>query len=817
MLPIETLLPEVLGALKSENKLILTAPPGSGKTTRIPLALLNEPWLRGRRIVMLEPRRLAARSAASYMAALLNEKAGETVGYIMRQETKVSHKTKIEIMTEGILTRKLQADPALEDVGLVIFDEFHERSIHADLGLALSLEAQEVFRTDLRILVMSATMATEGIAKMLGARVLEGSGQCYPVETIYLDSPLRGDWLEALADTVQRALCEQAGDILVFLPGAGEIRRAAKIIQQYAHNVIVVPLFSALSMAEQQSALQPAKAGQRKVVLATSIAETSLTVEGVRVVVDGGLMRMPRYFPGTGLTRLETIKVTKASADQRRGRAGRLAPGACYRLWTRNEDLRLKSENTPEILAADLLSLALELARWGIKDPSELKWLDSPDKEAYSQARKILKSLGALDAKGLITPYGQKMALFGTQPRLAHMMLSAKKLGFGHLACDLAALLEERDIMTNQSADIAVRLEALQGKGARTADSERVRRVLFISRQYQKRLGVTEKDSYNIDFAGVVLSFAYPDRIAAGKGQGRFVLLNGKGAYLSQNELMANEDFLVVVDLEDKTSESRIFLAAAISQAEIWQLFKNDILSGNIVWWDKESQMVRGICREALGQIVLKETPLSHIPDNECREALLEGVRIEGLKLLSWQQKDLQLQQRICFLHAIDQSWPDVSDEVLLTSLDEWLGPYASGMKRKTDLARLSVSELLLNLLSWDKRQKLPEYAPTHFLAPSGQRIPIDYTEPDRPILAVRLQEMFGLCETPRIAGGKVPLTLKLLSPAMRPMQVTQDLAGFWENTYFAVKKDLAGRYPKHYWPDNPLAAQPTHRAKPRK
>jgi ATP-dependent helicase HrpB len=813
-LPIETILPELLAVLQTEDKLILTAAPGSGKTTRIPLALLDEPWLKGRSIVVLEPRRLAARSAASYMAGLLGEKAGQTVGYIMRQEARISNATKIKIITEGILTRKLQEDPALEDVGIVIFDEFHERSIHADLGLALCLEAQALFRPDLRIVVMSATMDTEPLKGLMGAKALKGEGQAYPVETIYLDNLLRGDLLEAVASTVLQALHEQTGDILVFLPGAGEIRRTEKILRQSALNIMITPLYSALPLTEQQAALLPAPTGQRKVILATSIAETSLTVEGVRVVVDSGLMRVPRYFPGTGLTRLETVRVTKASADQRRGRAGRLGPGICYRLWTKNEDLRLTAQNTPEILAVDLLPLALELALWGVQDLQELGWLDLPDKAAYCEAREMLKTLGALDSKGHITVHGQQMAAMGAQPRLAHMMLSAKELGHGRVAADLAALLEERDIIEGRGVpDITLRLEALRG-GAH--DSATIRRVRQISRQYQERLGLTEEESYDIDSAGLVLSFAYPDRLAANKGQGRFLLRSGKGVYLSENQLIAYEPYLVVPDLEDKNRESRIFLAAPISEAELRERFIAEILSENIVWWDSDSQLVRGLCRETLGEIVLKETPLTRLSDSEGAAALLAGIKKDGLKLLSWHPKDRQLQQRICFLHAIDNTWPDVSDEFLLTSLDEWLAPYVQGLKRQTDLQRLSLSELLLNLLSWEQRQKLADYAPTHIVVPSGQRIPINYTEPTRPILAVRLQEMFGLSDTPRIAGGKIALTLHLLSPAQRPVQVTQDLAGFWQSTYFAVKKDLAGRYPKHYWPDDPLSAAPTHRAKPR-
>jgi ATP-dependent helicase HrpB len=771
---------------------------------------------------MLEPRRLAARSAAVYMAGMLGEKAGQTVGYLMRQETKVSAKTQIEIMTEGILTRKLQADPALEDVGIVIFDEFHERSIHADLGLALCLEAQQLLRPDLRILVMSATMETARIANLLEAKVLEGSGQSYPVETVYLENYLRGDWLDAVAGTVLKALDEQIGDILVFLPGAGEIRHLGKMLSQsISTNTIIAPLYSALSQAEQEFALRPAGSGQRKVVLATSIAETSLTVEGVRVVIDGGFMRVPCFSPGTGLTRLETVKVTRASADQRRGRAGRLQAGVCYRLWTKNEELRLKAQNIPEILAADLLSLVLELAVWGVQDPAELVWLDCPDTASFKEAQDTLKKLDALDETGHITAHGQMMASLGVQPRLSHMMLAATELGLGRLACDLAALLEERDFMPRgASADICLRLETLceftTNSTPSNLDISRMQRILRSSRQYQQKLGLT-KESYDTKNAGLVLSFAYPDRLAAGKGQGHFIVRSGKGIYVPENELLANEAYLVAADLEDKTRESRVFLAAPISEPALRQRFAADIRTENVVWWDSESQMVRAISRETLDEIILKETLLARIPDSEAAAALLEGIKGQGLNILPWHPKDRQLQQRICFLHAFDKNWPDVSDEILRASLDEWLEPYVQGMKRKADLQELSMSNILLNLLSWEQRQKISDYAPTHIVVPSGQRIPVDYTEPQRPILSVRLQEMFGLRETPRIAGGKIALTIHLLSPAQRPVQVTQDLAGFWENTYFAVKKDLAGRYPKHYWPDDPLSAQPTHRAKPRK
>ncbi|MCE5286282.1 MAG: ATP-dependent helicase HrpB [Pelosinus sp.] len=823
VLPIESILSKVSAVLKEENRLILTAAPGSGKTTRIPLALLEEPWLKGRRIVILEPRRLATRSAAGFMAGLLGEKPGGTIGYLMRQETKVSAKTRIEIMTEGILTRKLQADPALEDVGIVIFDEFHERSIHADLGLALCLQAQELLRPDLRIMVMSATMETDKIAKLLGTQVLEGSGQSYAVETVYLERELTGDWLEVLTGTIVKALNEQSGDILAFLPGAPEIRRAANVLRNSTpQNVVIAPLYSALSASQQEFALLPAAANQRKVVLATSIAETSLTVEGVRVVIDGGLMRVPSFSPRTGLTRLETVRVTKASADQRRGRAGRLAPGVCYRLWTKREELRLKTQNTPEILAADLLSLVLELAAWGVQQPSELIWLDPPHEEAFKEAKGMLKQLGALDDTGHITPHGQKMAAMGIQPRLSHMMLSAMELRLGHLACDVAALLEERDFMPRGvSADIALRLEALwdfrvNQAAAPDFDITAMRRILFSSKKYQQQLGLTQ-DRYEIGSLGLVLSFAYPDRIAAGKGQGRFILRSGKGVYVSKHELMANEAYLVAPDLEDKGKEARIFLAAPISEVQLRGQFPGEIRTETVVWWDGEGQMVRALYRECLDEIILKEVPLAQIPDSKAQVALIEGIKAEGLQILPWQPKDRQLQQRICFLHSFDEAWPDVSDESLLRSLAEWLGPYVQGIKRKAELGHLSLSNILLNLLSWEQRQKLAEYAPTHITVPSGQRILVDYAEPKRPVLAVRLQEMFGLCETPRLAGGKIALTLHLLSPAQRPVQITQDLAGFWENAYFAVKKDLAGRYPKHYWPDDPLAAMPTHRAKPRR
>ncbi|TDF92391.1 ATP-dependent helicase HrpB [Paenibacillus piri] len=873
-LPIDPVLPDVIEALRASASAVLVAPPGAGKTTRVPLALLNDAAWDGRRILMLEPRRMAARAAARYMAAALGEQIGDTVGYRVRLDSKVGPKTRIEVITEGVLTRLLQRDPALEDVGIVIFDEFHERSLQADLGLALCLQAQSVLRDDLRLLVMSATLDAEPIAALLNdAPIIRSEGRSFPVETVYLDRRIEGRMEPAVARCVARALQAESGDLLVFLPGAGEIRRTEAELRamQLGAHVRVAPLHGSLPQQAQDAALAPGPAGTRKIVLATSIAESSLTVEGVRVVIDSGLMRVPRFSTRTGMTRLETIAVSRASADQRRGRAGRLEPGVCYRLWTEQDDRQLAPRTVPELLEADLAPLALELAAWGAA-PDELLWLDPPPAAAYAQARELLGRLGALAADGTLTPQGRQMVELGVHPRLSHMLLQAVPLGLGALACELAALLNERDILRGDGAhncDMRLRLEALRRASARSSaddagpdgaasalpaigglsrqagaamaadanaagsgpgigtdnaaglagpqtDAAAIRRIVAEARQWRRALGLAEGKPNDVNDCGLLLAFAYPDRIGQRRSSGRFLLSGGRGAYIAQQQPLSDAAYLVAADLDGHGPESRIDLAAPVSLQELEAHFSDRISVESGIVWERSAQAVRGRSRHRLGALVLKETPLASPGAEETLAALLAGIAEEGLGLLPWTKAANQYLERLRFMRHHDLKWPDASDEALLAALGDWLGPHVYGIKSRAELQRLKTVEALESLLTWDQRRELDSVAPTHIAVPSGSRIAVDYGNPAAPAIHVRLQEMFGLQETPRIAGGKVPLTLHLLSPAQRPVQVTRDLASFWRDAYFEVKKDLKGRYPKHYWPDDPLVALPTNRTRPR-
>jgi ATP-dependent helicase HrpB len=828
-LPIESALPELRAALASAGAAVLQAPPGAGKTTRVPLALLDEPWLAGRRIVMLEPRRLAARAAAGFMARQLGQPVGGTVGYRVRMETRVGPDTRVEVVTEGVLTRMLQSDPALEGVGMVIFDEFHERSLHADLGLALTLQSRALLRDDLRLLVMSATLDGAPVAALLGgAPVVTSRGRSYPVDVRYLPNRVEGRMEPAVARTVRQAVESSDGDVLVFLPGAGEIHRVEEMLREaeLPAGVRILPLYGNLPQSAQDEAIAPSPPGRRKVVLSTSIAETSLTIEGVRVVVDSGLMRVPRFSPRTGMTRLETVTVSRASAEQRAGRAGRVAPGVCWRMWPEHAQAGLVPHGTPEIRDADLAPLALELAAWGVADPAELAWLDPPPLVAFAQARELLAELGALDRAGAATPHGRGMAALPLHPRLAHMALRANEMGIGGLACDLAALLSERDVFRRgdgpPDADVRLRLEALRdlaaGRRVRgAADAGALRRVQAEAREWRRRLGVRGEDG-DPQAAGLLLALAYPDRIGqrrAGR-PGRFLLRNGRGAALAESDPLAAAPYLVAAELDGTGRESRVYLAAPLEPEEIERHFAAQVEAEEAVAWDADTRSVRARRRERLGALVLREAPLLDPDPALVTAALLRAVAEAGMDALPWSKGARQLRERIAFLHRHDPSWPDVSDAALLGSLAEWLGPHLHGMTRWEQVQRLDVGEILLGTLGWQRRAALDTAAPSHLEVPSGSRIPIDYADPEAPVLAARLQELFGMTETPRIAGGRVPLVIHLLSPAHRPVQVTRDLASFWRTGYFEVRKDLKGRYPRHYWPDDPLQAQATSRVRPR-
>ncbi|MEW9698698.1 ATP-dependent helicase HrpB [Paenibacillus sp. SI8] len=824
-LPIESVLPELKQALLHHRCAVLVAEPGAGKTTQVPLALLDEPWLQGQRIIMLEPRRLAARAAARYMAGRQKEQVGQTIGYRVKNDTKVGAHTRIEVITEGVLTRMLQHDPALEGVGVVIFDEFHERSLHADLGLALCRQSQTLLREDLRIVVMSATLEAKPVAAVLDdAPVIYSEGRAFPVATHYLDRKVEGKIEPAVVKSIQHALQHHEGSLLVFLPGAAEIRRVeAALRAQVSKDVGIAPLYGNLAQEAQDQALTACPPGMRKVVLATSIAETSLTVEGVTVVIDSGLMRVPRFSPRTGMSRLTTVPVSAASADQRRGRAGRLGPGVCYRLWTEQEQRQLPASGTPEIREADLASLALELAAWGVTDPAALVWLDPPPAAAYQQARELLVQLGALREDGGLTPHGRRIAELGLHPRLAHMVLQAMPLELGAMACELAVMLSERDFMRaakDRDADVRTRIEVLwhaAGQEQREGvDLVLCSRIAAEAKALQISLGIRPSGKEKADASGLLLAFAYPDRIAQRRSTGRFLLSSGRGAVLPELQTLSNERYLAAAELDDHGVDSRVYLAAPVQEDELLRIFEDRLTREQEVKWDHETQSVKARQRVRLGALTLKEGVLGEPPPEQLLEALIVGIRAESLEVLPWSRSSRQLQQRISFLNWFDGTWPDMSESALLAGLEDWLGPHLYGMKSRGDLQRLKLADIIEEMLSWEQRRWLDEMAPTHMQVPSGSRIPIDYSNSESPTLSVRLQEMFGLAETPRIARGRVPLTLHLLSPAQRPVQVTKDLASFWRNAYFEVKKDLKGRYPKHYWPEDPMAALPTHRAKPR-
>ena len=844
-LPIDAVIPALAAALGDGTSAVLQAPPGAGKTTGVPLALLGAPWLGSQRILMLEPRRLATRAAARRMASVRGERIGDTVGFRVRGESRVGRSTRIEVVTEGILTRMLQRDSSLDGVGLVIFDEFHERSLDADLALALTLETRDVLRPELRVLVMSATLDGARVARMLGdAPVITSEGRAFPVETRYIERRPDVRLEDAVASLVRRALGADDGDILVFLPGAGEIRRAHDLLVSGAlpPRTHVYPLHGSLSGEAQDAAIAPSAPGERKVVLATSIAETSLTIEGVRVVIDSGVSRVPRFSPRTGMTRLETLRVSQASADQRRGRAGRVAPGVCYRLWAEHEQHHLVAHTAPEILEADLAPVALELAAAGISDPSGLRWLDQPPAASYAQARELLEELGAIaappatdrgssasSAAPRITPHGQRMAELPMHPRLAHMVLQARASGSIGLACDLAALLSERDPLrvdagSAPDADVETRLPLIRGSRAvsspgHSVDGDAVRRIRTESDRLRSALGnaVVARAPGQRDgdaSVGLLLAFAYPDRIGQLRAprSGRFLLRNGNGAVLQGAQSLSDAPFIVALELDGRRPESRIFLAAALELEDIEHHFADQVTRERETIWDARERAVVARERERLGAIVLVERPLRDADPETTTAALLEGVRREGIEALPWSGGARSLRERLAFMHGVDATWPDVSDAALLETLGEWLAPHVRGARSLDDLGRIDLAGALLSQLPWDRRALLDDLAPTHITVPSGSRIAIDYADASAPVLAVRLQEMFGLADTPRIARGAVPLTVHLLSPAQRPVQVTRDLAGFWRTSYFDVRKELRGRYPKHHWPDDPMTATPTRR-----
>ena len=818
-LPIAPLLPEIQASLGMGSNLVLEAPPGAGKTTQVPLALLDAPWRKDGKIILLEPRRLAARGAAHRLAQHLGEEVGATVGYRVRLDRKIGPKTRIECVTTGLFLRQLQGDPSLAGIAAILFDEFHERSVDADLALAFALEAQAGLRPDLRLIVMSATLDGARIAGLMPeARRLTSEGRAFPVTTHHLGDDNQ-TWLDRrMAAAIRQAVTETSGDILAFLPGLAEIRRTERELGS-VNGAIVLPLHGDLPLAEQDRAIRADADGRRKIVLSTSIAESSLTLAGVTCVVDSGQRRIARFDPATGMTRLVTTKVSLANADQRRGRAGRLGPGACYRLWSANSERAMSQQPVPEILDVDLAPLALELAAWGIENAESLPLLDPPPAGALAQARELLRELGALDKANRVTAHGKAMAELGLHPRLAHMLLGAKARGLGALACDIAALLSERDIISDRlrSADLGQRLELLND---RNGDRNARARIEQAAKDWRRQLDVKADEAKPRGLAGAIVALAYPDRLAQQRGGiGQYRLASGRGAALAADDPLAREPYLAVATLDAGEKQARIYLAAPISLSEIEEDFADLIEMRESVTWNARSEIVEAKRERRLLALVLEEKPLQKPDAEAARAAMLDGIRQMGLAVLPWSGAAASLRARVAFLRGAlpDQDWPDWSDVALMATLADWLGPQLDGVTRRAHLDRLDLHAALIDSLDWKQRQALDSLAPTHLDVPSGSRVPLDYSDVVRPVLAVRLQEMFGATETPRVAGGRVAILLHLLSPARRPVQVTQDLASFWAGAYKAVKADLKGQYPKHYWPDDPLIAEPTARAKPRR
>jgi ATP-dependent helicase HrpB len=832
-LPIDEALPRLRRILAESSRAVLAAPPGAGKTTRVPLALLDADWRGDGKILVLEPRRIAARAAADRMASLLGENLGETIGLRVRLQTLVGPKTRVEVVTEGVFTRMILDDPSLEGIAAVLFDEFHERSLDADLGLALALDAQSALRPDLRLLVMSATLDVARVAALMqeageAAPVVESQGRAFEVETVYLGRDPRERLEESAARAVLRALAEESGSILVFLPGQAEIARLAGLLGEKLRDpaVDVCPLYGAMDRAAQDRAIKPAAAGRRKIVLATSIAETSITIDGVRVVVDGGLVRAPRFEPDLGLTRLETLRVSRAAADQRRGRAGRTQPGVCYRLWEEAATGSLPAFAQPEILAADLSGLLLDLAAWGARDAGDLAWLDPPPAAASAEARALLRDLGALDAEGAITSRGKAMRALPLPPRLASMALQAEKFGAGEEACQLAVLLTERGL-GGDSPDLGDRLDrfvrdnAPRGKDARKLAHGFTRQLRFAARE----LGETAEAKALSP--GALVALAYPDRIAAPRGKsGEFLMANGRAARLEPHVSLARAKMLAVAEVTGRAGASRIVAAAELDAAAFEALFAQQIETRDETRFDATSGALRRRASRRFGALALAEQnlPVAATPENS--SLLAQGAAAHGVDRLNWSKAQRQMRDRVAFLrraHAGEgeangnsNPWPDLSEAGLRQAPEQWLAPFLLGCVRLDDIGPEQFDAALSALLPWDLQRKLDDEAPTHFVTPAGSRIALDYGEAGGPVLAARVQEFYGLATHPSLAGGRAPLTLHLLSPAHRPIQITRDLPGFWKGSWAGVKAEMKGRYPRHLWPDDPAAALPTTRAKPR-
>lgn len=818
-LPITEIIPEVQAALKTQNTLIVNAEPGAGKSTLLPITLLDESWLQGKKILLLEPRRLAAQTIAQRLASLIDEPVGQTVGYRIRFDTKVSSKTRLEVLTEGILTRILLQDNALEDVGLVIFDEFHERNLHTDLALALCRESQQILRPDLRILIMSATLNMPELTKLLGAKAVISKGRQYPVSIQYTGEQDERLLPELTGHIVLKALEEQTGDILVFLPGEADIKKTEEILRKTGRDVTIHPLYGQLPPQQQLAAIFPNKQGRRKVVLATSIAETSLTIEGIKVVIDCGFSKKSKFDPKTGLSRLETLPISLDSADQRAGRAGRLSAGVCYRMWSLATHGRLAEHRVAEIQEADLTSLLLDLAVWGVEDVFSLTWLSKPPKLAVVRGLDLLHDLGALE-KGKITPHGKKMQALACHPRIAHMLLKAQEEDLLPLATDLAAVLEERDPLPRDSGiDINLRIEALRRFRAQKKQGGVLGRIEQLASIYRRMFSMeAQNDSVQVYETGLLIAYTYPERIACAKpgNNAPFQLASGKWANAGHKDALASESWLAVAHLDDRDGMGKIFLASALDPKDLAPMLKKHEV---IAWNAKKGGLIA--CKELrLGSLVLQSTPLQNPSEEQCIQALVEVIKKDGAHLLSWDENATQWQNRILSLRhwRPNENWPDVSTSKLLLTCSEWLAPYLKNIKTTVDLKKLDLASILQHHLPYEKQHELDRLAPAKIEVPSGSFIALKYSEKgDVPLLEVRLQEVFGLAQTPSVNEGKIPVLMHLLSPGYKLVQITSDLHSFWNNTYFEVKKDLQRRYPKHAWPEDPWVEKAIAGAKKRR
>jgi ATP-dependent RNA helicase HrpB len=814
-LPVRAVLPQVRAALDGGTSAVLIAPPGAGKTTLVPLALYSEGWAQRKKIVLLEPRRLAARAAAERMAAILGEAVGETVGLRMRLTSRVSAKTRIEVVTEGVFTRMILDNPALDGIAAVFFDEFHERSLDADFGLALALDVQGHLRPDLRLLAMSATLDGARVARLLGegAPIIEAQGRMFPVETIYLGRDTRERVEAALLRAIDKALAAQGGSLLVFLPGQAEIVRLADLLAENRRDpeIEIAPLYGALDRAAQQRAIAPSQPGKRKIVLATSIAETSLTIEGVRVVIDSGLSRQPRYEPDRGLTRLETVRVSRAAAEQRRGRAGRTEPGVCYRLWGDAENGALESFTPPEILSSDLSGFLLACVAWGARDPGrDLRFLDAPPEPALNEARELLVGLGALDTEGMLTDTGRAMRRISLPPRLARMIVAAKANAEAELAAEVAAVLVERGL-GGDDPDLTLRIECFRkDRSQRAEDAHRL--VKAFLRQADVADGVRSDPAA----AGRLLAAAFPDRIGKARGKrGQFLMANGRAATLAAHDPLAREPYLAIGEIAGSAAAARILLAAPLHLEEIETLAIDAIVTHDEVTFDPARGEVRARRQRRLGAVILREENLE--AGGEAAKILAEGIAASGLERLPWTKSLRQWRDRVAFLRRAEgEGWPDLSDKALRQAAGTWLAPFLEGKRSLAEIGAADLEAALQALLPYDLQRRLDAETPTHFTTPAGSSIALDYAGECGPLLSVRVQELYGLASHPAVARGKVPLTLELLSPAQRPIQITRDLPGFWRGSWAAVRSEMKGRYPRHLWPEDPTSAMPTTRAKPR-